>query len=214
MNFKDYHKKASDKELLDDLKRVAIECSYVSMAQSDYAQNGKFDCTTFCRRFGKWNKALKLAGLELRNKMWTEEELFDNLEKVWVFKGSQPCRRDMDNKQISFISNGAYLRKFGKWSEALKAFVNYINQYEICNEDIYDLKTSQITKRDINLRLRFIVLQRDNFKCCTCGASPAKEPGVILHVDHIIPWSKGGETVIDNLQTLCSKCNWGKGNSK
>lgn len=41
-------------------------------------------------------------------------------------------------------------------------------------------------------------------------ASPAKDSTVELHVDHIIPWAKGGETVMDNLQTLCSKCNWGK----
>ena len=40
--------------------------------------------------------------------------------------------------------------------------------------------------------------------------SPAKDPGVELHVDHIFPWSKGGETVLENLQTLCSRCNGGK----
>ena len=43
-----------------------------------------------------------------------------------------------------------------------------------------------------------------------CGASPAKDPSVILHVDHIKPWSKGGETNLDNLRTLCSVCNIGK----
>ena len=66
------------------------------------------------------------------------------------------------------------------------------------------------TTRDISLRLRFKVLMRDNFKCCICGASPATDFSVQLHVDHIKPWSKGGETTIDNLQTLCSKCNLGK----
>lgn len=66
------------------------------------------------------------------------------------------------------------------------------------------------TTRSISQRLRYKVLSRDNFKCCACGASPAKDPSVELHVDHIIPWSKGGETVLDNLQTLCSKCNIGK----
>ena len=66
------------------------------------------------------------------------------------------------------------------------------------------------TSRNINVRLRFRVLQRDNFKCCACGASPAKDVSVELHVDHILPWSKGGETVFENLQTLCSKCNLGK----
>ena len=48
------------------------------------------------------------------------------------------------------------------------------------------------------------------FTCKICGASPAKDPNVELHVDHIKPWAKGGETVLDNLQTLCSKCNLGK----
>jgi 5-methylcytosine-specific restriction endonuclease McrA len=36
------------------------------------------------------------------------------------------------------------------------------------------------------------------------------EQGVVLHVDHIIPWSKGGQTVDENLQTLCDRCNLGK----
>ena len=70
------------------------------------------------------------------------------------------------------------------------------------------------TKREISVRLRYKVLKRDNFKCCACGASPAKDPSVELHIDHIVPWSKGGETTIDNLQTLCSRCNLGKSDSE
>lgn len=40
-------------------------------------------------------------------------------------------------------------------------------------------------------RLRFNVLTRDSFSCCSCGASPAIQRGVQLEVDHILPWSKG-----------------------
>ena len=65
--------------------------------------------------------------------------------------------------------------------------------------------------RFVSDKLRYQVLKRDNFKCCACGASPAKDPSVELHIDHIIPWAKGGKTTADNLQTLCSKCNLGKG---
>ena len=68
--------------------------------------------------------------------------------------------------------------------------------------------------RVISDKLRYQVLKRDNFKCCACGASPAKDPAVELHIDHIIPWSKGGETALGNLQTLCSKCNIGKSDSE
>ena len=52
------------------------------------------------------------------------------------------------------------------------------------------------------------ILKRDDFKCQKCGIS-AKD-GAKLHVDHIIPVSKGGKTTMDNLQTLCWKCNRSK----
>ena len=69
------------------------------------------------------------------------------------------------------------------------------------------------TSRDPSMKLRFEILKRDNFKCCACGSSPAKDPAVELHIDHITPWSKGGETIEENLQILCSICNFGKGDS-
>ena len=76
--------------------------------------------------------------------------------------------------------------------------------------------TTNIKKstRAISDKLRYQVLKRDNFKCCACGASPAKDPSVELHIDHISPWSKGGESTLENLQTLCSKCNIGKSDSE
>ena len=53
-------------------------------------------------------------------------------------------------------------------------------------------------------------MKRDNFKCCKCGRSPATDPSVVLHVDHKKAWANGGETVFDNLETLCQDCNLGK----
>ncbi len=56
--------------------------------------------------------------------------------------------------------------------------------------------------------LRYEVLRRDNFRCVICGATA--EDGVLLHVDHIKPVSKGGKTEMSNLRTLCERCNRGK----
>lgn len=56
-------------------------------------------------------------------------------------------------------------------------------------------------------RLRFSVLQRDRFTCQYCGR---KAPDVVLHVDHILPKSRGGTDVAENLKTACADCNLGK----
>jgi len=219
MNYKyiPYHHIVSNDELIKDIQRVASDNCMTAMSMREYSKYGEYNCSTIIRRFGSWNAALLQAGLGIVQQFWSEEQLYENLENAWRKKGSQPRRKDMDDKRLSYISSGAYLRKFGNWSSALLNFSNYINQDEFFVNKVFetgelDKPVSHSTKREINLRLRFKVLSRDNFKCCLCGASPAKDSTVELHVDHIIPWSKGGETVIDNLQTLCSKCNLGKSN--
>jgi HNH endonuclease len=55
--------------------------------------------------------------------------------------------------------------------------------------------------------LRFAVLIRDSFTCQYDGRSA---PDVILHVDHRIPVSQGGDDSMDNLVTACQDCNLGK----
>lgn len=55
------------------------------------------------------------------------------------------------------------------------------------------------------------ILARDNYTCKYCGNGTAKEPHLLLEIDHIVPVSKGGLTRADNLQTLCWKCNRSKG---
>ncbi len=62
----------------------------------------------------------------------------------------------------------------------------------------------------LSSELRYDILKRDNFRCVICGRSQAD--GVKLHVDHIIPVSKGGKTEWNNLRTLCEDCNLGKSN--
>lgn len=65
--------------------------------------------------------------------------------------------------------------------------------------------------RTAGTRLRFKVFRRDGYTCQYCGRRAPEFP---LHVDHIVPWSKGGATTLDNLRTACSQCNLGKGSMK
>lgn len=58
--------------------------------------------------------------------------------------------------------------------------------------------------------LREQIMKRDNYTCQLCGKYMPDEVG--LHIDHIIPVSKGGKSIPSNLQVLCSKCNGHKSN--
>ena len=54
---------------------------------------------------------------------------------------------------------------------------------------------------------RYNVLKRAKHRCELCGGH---EDQVALHVDHIIPRSKGGPDDISNFQALCMTCNTNK----
>ena len=133
--------------------------------------------------------------------------------KLWIEKGDQPSLNDL-SKYHSKYSMRPYYNEFKTWRNALESFVEWVNtkDLDLLISDESSKQGRHTTNRDINLRTRFLVMKRDNFKCCICGRSPATTPGLVLHIDYIVPWSKGGETVIDNLQTLCSDCNLGKSN--
>lgn len=60
-------------------------------------------------------------------------------------------------------------------------------------------------------KLRGQIKERDKYACLNCGVSISVEPHLLLEVDHIIPVSRGGLSVPENLQTLCWKCNRSKG---
>jgi Homing endonuclease associated repeat/HNH endonuclease len=203
----------SDDELLADLQRVAEMIGTSTVSMPKYRELGKFDESNLARRFGTWNSALTKAGLTISNEVnISDDRLFENILTLWQHYGRQPRRSELA-KPPSSISQGPYKRRFSSWITALEVFVVYAN--ENINEAPTSLENGEIktrTSRDPSLRLRWRVLQRDRFTCCACGASPALSSGVELHVDHVVPWSKGGETMLENLQTLCSVCNLGKSN--
>ena len=53
-------------------------------------------------------------------------------------------------------------------------------------------------------KLRQRIFERDHYTCQYCGRSA---PDVVLHIDHVIPVSKGGTNDEDNLVTACLQCN-------
>ena len=62
-------------------------------------------------------------------------------------------------------------------------------------------------RTQLSLKDRFKILARDNFRCVYCGATAQMSQ---LHVDHVIPRSKGGEDNSSNYVVACLACNLGK----
>lgn len=203
--------RVSDAQLLTDLKTVAEKLGATTVSQPQYKLHGQYDGRNLERRFRSWNKALIAAGLTLSNEIdISDERLFENLLILWQHYGRQPRRSELATAP-STISQSPYSRRFRSWIAALEAFVDYANATSVDALALPQIADGHHrTGRHPSLRVRWHVLQRDRFTCRGCGRSPALIPGVELHVDHIKPWSDGGETVLDNLQTLCSSCNLGK----
>lgn len=151
------------------------------------------------------------------------------MERIWVKLGHRPSRDEWvaSNPSISYDS---IYRRFGSWIDACLKFIEHksggpipeavevrnekieqeINHVEV-NKNNEEVKIVEKT-RTVPLSVRIKVLSRDNFRCVFCGKSPATNIGTKLHIDHVIPFSKGGTNTADNLQTLCEECNLGKSN--
>lgn len=216
---------ATADDCIADIKRVAASLGTNCITSQDYKQHGHFSVPLISRRVGSWGEAITKAGLKLSplyHKTITDEELFENLEKLWEKLGRQPIGKDFV-KPFSRFSYSVYPRRFGTYRKALEAFVaSFENQPDVPVQDAPNISSAphgvtpilpvHKTSRNVSWRMRFLVMRRDDFKCRIDGRSPATHPGIILEVDHIKPWSEGGETVMENLQTLCQECNGGKSN--
>lgn len=211
---------ASQDDIVAELRSVAEKVGSTTVTMEDLARFGEhFSPRVVTSRFGTWRAALQAAGLELseRGYRWTDNDYFDNLLDVWTHYGRPPTYAEM-GKPPSHISAGGYEKRFGSWGRAKTAFVERVNSDLALGEEETTPaprvptppRPRQEDQRTIPVGLRYRVLLRDSFKCVLCGRAPATDPTTVLHVDHVLAFTRGGKTRIDNLRTLCRDCNLGK----
>ena len=202
---------------------------------------GNYHFCTFRSYFGSWAKAVRAAGGIPGHTRYSQDEMFDEMQRVWEQLGRQPTFAEME--MHGKISPGTYDNRFGSWIKSVHAFCEDRNSdtdpkesressiLASTNDDVVKSDSPDTiptvepipfakpspsviwrkTPRAVGKRLRFCLLSRDNFTCQACGRSCSKH-GVALEVDHIVAYTKGGETVLENLQALCEDCNVGKSN--
>lgn len=166
------------------------------------------------------------------SRRYTWQQCYANLEMLWHHYGRRPTSYEVEFPP-SRVGVIAYQVRFGTWSATIRAFEAYRagdrSAWPMTNDKPGDLSAASPAVRAANalvherLRrrfgappsipkaLRFDVLIRDGRRCTVCGADPRLDPTVRLHVDHEIPLSEGGQTILENLRTMCAACNLGKG---
>ena len=66
----------------------------------------------------------------------------------------------------------------------------------------------KLSKRVFTIQQKRTAYEKQGGICPKCGGHYAFEE---MEGDHIIPWWRGGKTIPENLQMICTKCNSGKG---
>jgi hypothetical protein len=221
--------------LLKELRSILCKHPSEVFTYDLYKINGgTYSIATFQHHFGGWAKAVEAVGsVSGKNIKYSKDQLFDELQRLWEELGRQPHFDEMSQK--GKISAKTYHDHFGSWIKAIHAFCEDRNsdsallappeqpssgavscepegkksEIAVPEAILAPLIVVRKTGRSVPDRLRWRVFERDNFTCKACGRDRVND-NVKLEADHIVAWTKGGETVLDNLQTLCRKCNSGK----
>lgn len=237
MDFKFQRKRLNEMpetKILEELEKASKHFNYIEFAWRDFDKVAKISANTVKRHYGTWKEALMVLkthlqqkGLDLSprphapNRIHSDKVMFDEMERIWQVVGQRPSRYEWEASAPKIAYN-TYKQRFGGWTNACKKFIEYKMGDLILADDFVlpeidgmtprDIKVAYKPEfsRDVSLSIRLEVLSRDNFRCIYCGKSPATDLGTKLHIDHVIPFSKGGKSTSDNLQTLCEECNLGK----
>lgn len=220
--------KYSDQDILAELRRVAEIYQHRRFTRHEF-DKASLHCkgSVVLSHFGSWQAALDAAGLVLTpvkkdRSFISNHALFVEMERVWKRVGHRPSKDEWEAHEPTY-SYTTYKSRFGGWLNACAAYIEYMSgQADVAKSDepakadvppeaLQDSELMPEDRRGVPLKLRYRVLVRDNFRCVLCGRSPALEHGVRLHVDHFVPYARGGKTIEENLRTLCEACNWGKG---
>ena len=154
----------------------------------------------------EWIGYCKLKNYRLKQYLATID---DNNAYVFYLVRKQTRYSQSNYKKTSYVVDNI--------TNQYKFDYNYLfNRNEKLKEINYECTLKEYNSSNqrklMTKELRKQIMLRDNYTCQICGKHMTDEVG--LQVDHIVPISKGGKTVLSNLQVLCSKCNGSKSNKQ
>jgi hypothetical protein len=198
-----------DESLAEELRRVAKVLGKQTLTWSDINKHGRVSAYTVRRKFGSVGRAHEAAGLVPPKRRPSDDEVLKMLADLWTItseeSGRSPSALELKKYRCP-VSMTSIIRRFGSWNKALLAAAAAKPGGRKQAGGAPKVKKAAAGRKPISIRKRFEVFKRDGYKCSIC-----RRVGGELELDHVIPVCRGGNSNMNNLQTLCRKCNRGKG---
>ena len=121
----------------------------------------------------------------------------------WINITKSLILKELEQRPDIMERLGYYHNQFVNWSARC-----YCALKPDLDNDVIEFEDSIVTRRleyvnvKVYYELRDYIFTRDNYTCTYC-----QQVGHKLELDHIIPLSKGGTSLEENLTTACFKCN-------
>lgn len=167
-------------------------------------------------KFGSYRINIPVGKCFISTSLGSEFEILENQSIVCIIDYTperiQAKEEEIENERLERIEQARLKREEEEKEEVKKKLLEKErkrNLEKLALKELEDegLIFSEASKRPpIPKEVVDVVWNRDGGKCVYCGSQKN------LHLDHIIPFSKGGDSSVENLQILCQECNLKKSN--
>lgn len=165
-----------------------------------------FDLKLVCGGYGYFStytlgSAPDASGLEVRKPSLVNSDRFpdalDELGASHLLVNDEKSYYDWTCIQGWAIADADFVRQhMAHWIKSRKCLISPYGSFT----DI-ELASASIRKRTFRGKFKQRILDRDGCRCVICSETKS------LTLQHVRPYSKGGETSFRNLVTLCQRCN-------
>lgn len=195
------------------------------VSEFNRSSRNKDGCRPYCRqcekaryRENRENILARMKEYQYKNKDKIRESKRKYLQSPAGIKAKQKYVRENKDKireyNRRYLQSPAGINAKRKWKKVNREKLNARRRERYANDPEYRFKNLARSQKRYSLRRgastaelvdRQTIMGRDEATCYICGKGPLDNSEI--HLDHVIPVSKGGSHTPDNLKVACASCN-------